>query len=125
MHKDIDLKFNRHPVTGDVSARSGNRALLQSVRNICMTAFGDWQADRRMGSASTAQLGENNSPLFLVQLKDDLTRAIEEHEPRVEVAEVLAKSDATNYNAIRVRVDFYPLNEDEVVTLDEVLERTK
>ena len=49
-YKDVDLKFGMHPVTKDVTMKSGKWAVLQSVRNIVMSSAGEWRTLPDMGA---------------------------------------------------------------------------
>ncbi|AKJ73786.1 putative baseplate wedge subunit [Salmonella phage 38] len=71
-YKDIDLKFGMHPVTKDVTKKTGVYAVLQSVRNIVMTTVGDWPTYPSIGAGLYTMLGENTNPTIQVDVKTKL-----------------------------------------------------
>lgn len=86
---DFDLKFKRHPVTGDLVQRNDTNAILQSVRNLVLTATGDWKAEQGIGAGVDSLLGENfNNVLGLLKVKQNITFQLEQFEPRIELKAV-------------------------------------
>lgn len=86
---DFDLKFKRHPVTGDLVQRNDTSAILQSVRNLVLTATGDWKAEQGIGAGVDSLLGENfNNVLGLLNVKQNIVFQLEQFEPRIELKAV-------------------------------------
>lgn len=120
--KDFDLEFNRHPMTGDVSVRSGNDALLQSVRNIVLTALGDLKAEQGFGVGFESLLGENDVDVIgNISIQDQIYRQVERFEPRVELKSVTVRAMPDRHK-LKVSVVFMPVNVDEIVKFDDYLD---
>lgn len=119
--KDIDLQFKRHPVTNDLVVRTGNSALLQSVRNIVLTSNREWKTAQGLGAGAYNNLGENAGEVMNgLNLQQSIVQQITEFEPRVELKTVEVVEE--NHRQ-RVIVQFSPVNTTEIVTFDEFVHR--
>ncbi|WDS51174.1 baseplate wedge subunit [Salmonella phage SeF3a] len=122
-YKDIDLKFGMHPVTKDVTKKTGVYAVLQSVRNIVMTTVGDWPTYPSIGAGLYTMLGENTNPTIQVDVKNKVEDAIALFEPRAEIQSVdVSLSD--DYHSLGVTITFYVVNNPEPITDTIWLKRT-
>lgn len=122
-YKDIDLKFGMHPVTKDVTKKSGVYAVLQSVRNIVMSSLGDWPTYPSIGAGLYGLLGENTTPTIQMEVKNKVEDAIALFEPRAEVEEVVA-SLSEDYHSLGVTITFYVVNNPDPITDTVWLKRT-
>lgn len=123
-YKDFDLRFHRHPLTGDVAAVTDDEAVKASVRNIVSSNRSEKPFKPRFGGDVYALLFENWNPLtataFAMNIKDEILR----HEPRAEDVEV-ELTDRTDENAIEVTVYFRISNFNEPLTVTQFLHRTR
>ena len=122
-YKDVDLKFGMHPVTKDVTMKSGVYTVLQSVRNIVMSSVGDWPTYPGIGAGLYGLLGENTTPTIQVDVKNKVEDAIALYEPRAEVEEVTV-SLSEDYHSLGVTITFYVVNNPDQITDTVGLERT-
>lgn len=122
-YKDVDLKFGMHPVTKDVTMKSGVYAVLQSVRNIVMSSVGDWPTYPGIGAGLYNLLGENTTPTIQVDVKNKVEDAIALYEPRSEVEEVTV-SLSEDYHSLGVTITFYVVNNPDPITDTVWLKRT-
>lgn len=122
-YKDVDLKFGMHPVTKDVTMKSGVYAVLQSVRNIVMSSVGDWPTYPGIGAGLYGLLGENTIPTIQVDVKNKVEDAIALYEPRAEVEEVTV-SLSEDYHSLGVTITFYVVNNPDPITDTVWLKRT-
>lgn len=122
-YKDVDLKFGMHPVTKDVTMKSGVYAVLQSVRNITMSSVGDWPTYPSIGAGLYGLLGENTNPTIQVDVAKKVEDAIALFEPRAEVDEV-SVSLSEDYHSLGVTIRFYVVNNPEPITDTVWLKRT-
>jgi phage baseplate assembly protein W len=65
--RDLDLDFERHPVSGDVTMKNNEQAIKRSLRNL---------------------LFENFTPVVKVKLERNIRTLIENYEPRVVLDDV-------------------------------------
>lgn len=122
-YKDVDLKFGMHPVTKDVTMKSGVYAVLQSVRNIVMSSVGDWPTYPQMGAGLYGLLGENTTPTIQVDVQKKVEDAIALYEIRAEVEEVRV-SLSDDYHSLGVTITFYVVNNPDPITDTVWLKRT-
>lgn len=122
-YKDIDMKFGMHPVTKDVTMKSGVYAVLQSVRNIVMTTMAEWETLPGLGAGVYRLLGENTTPTIQVDVQNKIEDAIGMYEPRAELDEVsVVLSD--DYHSLGITITFYVVNNPDPVTDTIWLKRT-
>lgn len=120
---DVDLHFDRHPVTGDVTKRVGVRAVLQSVRNIVMTSLDEWETMPQMGAGMYRILGENTTPTIQVDIQNKIEDAIVQYETRAELEEV-SVSLLEDMHTLMVKITFYVTNNPDPITDTIYLKRT-
>ena len=106
---DIDLRFNRHPATNDLSVKVGSAAVSQSLRNICLTNAGDIDEDSAFGVGIRNYLGEQFGPIEVLALKQRILDQCARYEPRAEIFEVLVDFDEASYT-LRVRINYFVVN---------------
>ncbi|AUR97762.1 lysozyme [Vibrio phage 1.244.A._10N.261.54.C3] len=124
-YKDIDLKFARHPVTNDVAVRTDVMAVLQSIREIVLTAPGEWDADRNFGAGVYRLLGENADPMALANMKGSIEDKIKQYEPRADLKRVVVTQNPNNLHMVTILVEFYTLNVPELQTVEIPLKRLR
>lgn len=120
---DVDMKFERHPVTGDVTKRVGVRAVLQSVRNIVMTSLNEWETLPDVGAGMYRMQGENTTPTIQVDIQNKIEDAIVQYETRAELTDV-SVSLSDDLHGIAVKITFYVVNNPDPVTDTIFLKRT-
>lgn len=114
-YRDLDLSFRTHPVTGDLVMKNDVQAVLQSIRNLVLTAAGEilWEPD--IGGGVSKLMFELNDAMLHMQLHDRIKNTIIKYEPRVELID-LEISRFENNNGIYIKLKFYILNNPEPVT---------
>jgi phage baseplate assembly protein W len=120
---DLNPKFNKHPINGDLPTIKNEDAIKQSVKHIVMTLRGEKPFRPFFGASISSALFEN----FDATLIDDIALSIEDaltaYEPRVEVndVEVLENIDDNTLDiTINYTIVGIPLNQQ---SLNLVLER--
>ncbi|AFC76156.1 baseplate wedge protein [Escherichia phage PhaxI] len=120
-YKDIDLKFGMHPVTKDVTKKTGIYAVLQSVRNIVMSTVVIGPTYPSIGAGLYTMLGENTNPTITVDVRQSEDAML--FEPRAELQSVdVSLSD--DYHSLGVTITFYVVNNPEPITDTIWLKRT-
>lgn len=94
--KDIDFNFTAHPLTGDLSTKKDSSAIRQSISNIVLTNFYERGFFVEFGTNLKASLFENISPLELETLKQNISRAIKNFEPQIELVQILMEIRRNN-----------------------------
>jgi phage baseplate assembly protein W len=121
---DIDLNFIANPATGDISMRYDENAVKASVKNLVLTQHFERPFHSNIGSPINSLLFDLSSPLLTVTLKRAITDLINNHEPRVNLLDVIVNLSLDN-NSVYVTIEFSILNTQRPITIDLVLERTR
>lgn len=121
---DIDLNFIANPATGDISMKYDENAVKASVKNLVLTQHFERPFHSNIGSPINSLLFDLASPLLTVTLKRAITDLINNHEPRVNLLDVIVNLSPDN-NSVYVTIEFSILNTQRPITIDLVLERTR
>ena len=120
---DLNPKFDRHPITGDLPTIKNEDAIKQAVKNIVLTIRGEKPFRPFFGASINSALFENFDPVLIDDIALSIEDALAAHEPRVEVTEVEVL-DNIDTNALEVTVNYkivgIPLDQQ---SLNLVLER--
>ena len=93
---DLDLTFNMHPTTGDVTTRTDTDAIRRAVRNIVETNKYERPFKPNFGGSIRDLLFELDTTFKVNRVKARLKEMIEIFEPRVEGVFIqLSKLDNT------------------------------
>ena len=92
--KDISLSFKRHPVTNDIISLKNEDAIKRSVQNIILTLVGEKAFVPYFGTNINDSLFNLNTSIEAVGLKEQITTAINNFEPRVDNLNVTVTVDA-------------------------------
>jgi phage baseplate assembly protein W len=105
LYSDLDLSLTIHPVKKDIAPVSDIRAVRNAVKNLVLTNFGERPFQPKLGSNVTALLFEPADQFTAIQMKKEIYRLLEDHEPRINATrvQILDDSDA---NAYRVTIEF-------------------
>lgn len=110
MRKDIDLSFNKHPLTGDLSVKKGSSAIKQALRNIVLTNFYERGYNTEFGTDVKASLFENNIDGVTAQgIRQNIINAIENYEPQVDIIDVTVESTDQG-NGLNIQIFYQELN---------------
>lgn len=124
VYSDIDLKFLPQPVSKDVSFSYDGQAIIRSIKNLLLTKPYERLFQPDLGSEIDALLFEPISPLTASLLQDEITRTIDNWEPRARIATVEV-SAYPDQNAYEVSLFFYILNQTEPTGVNLILQRSR
>jgi phage baseplate assembly protein W len=121
---DFDLDFMKHPITKDVSKKTKEYAIIQSVRNILQTNFYERPFNPKFGSNIRALLFELIDPITASIMHKEITTVLTNYEPRIKIddLQVNGDPDSDGYNVI---LRFYILNSVKPTTLSVFLNRLR
>ncbi len=136
IYSDLDLSFNRNPVTGDIAISYDEQAVLRSVRNLLLTNRFERPFQPNLGSNLTGLLFENTTPDMESIIATEIRDCITNYEPRVsfdfsvdpttrEVIEPIVVKINSDENGYNVRLTFYIGNNTTTTTLNLLLKRTR
>ena len=116
--KDIDLNFDRHPVTNDVNVVEDAIAIKRSVKNLVQTNFYERLFHPELGCGVRQLLFENYTPLTAIFLKRKIEEVLVNNEPRISLTSIIINDDTfesmnpaigedIDSNRLRVDIHFY------------------
>ncbi|HAW79688.1 MAG TPA: hypothetical protein DCX27_08230 [Balneola sp.] len=124
---DIDTQFTQSPINDDVVSLKNFESIKRSVKNIISTNKGERPLNPDFGSDVRSLLFEPDSDLVRLAIEEEIEIQLSNFEPRIEVLSVTVSNSSEridNYD-LNVIVEFSPLNSQQVVTLNVVLERAR
>lgn len=124
IYSDLDLRFIPQPGTKDVSLSYDDQAVIRSIKNLLLTKPNEKLWNPTIGSNVDGLLFEPITPLTANLLQDEITRTINNWEPRARIAtiDVVAYPDQNGYN---VSLFFYIGNNTTPTGIQLVLKRAR
>lgn len=123
---DFLTNFDRNPVTNYLGRATNEQAVAGSLRNLLLTPEGHWPFESSVGSKVAAALFEFNDPRMVSELRDSIAEVINNHEPRVNLEEVITDTRPSDPHAIYVTLYYTIINiPDRIFDLDVVVTRVR
>ena len=104
--KDIDLDFERNPVTNDVNTVDNVVAIKRAVKNLIQTNFYERPFQPELGCGIRELLFEPFTPMTKVFLERKIEEVLINYEPRVNLQSVQVDDDQDG-NRLFVDIYFY------------------
>jgi phage baseplate assembly protein W len=124
LYSDLDLTFNRIPVTNDVAMSYDEQAVVRSVRNLLLTNKYDRLFQPQIGSNLTKLLFENVDQLTASLLSNEISNTISNFEPRVSIQSIVV-TPYEDKNAYNVSMTFFIGNNSTPTTVNLLLQRSR
>lgn len=121
---DIDASFTANPVTGDIAVRTDEQAIKFAIRSLIFTNYFERPFQSNIGSPVNALMFENMGPNFKIILKQSIIDVITNHEPRVDVVDVVV-DDSPDNNRVYVTIIFKIKNTERPIEVGLTLTRTR
>ena len=126
VYVDVNLSFERHPITKDIMKVTDVRAILQSLRLLVRTHATEILMEPEISGSLDHQMFRGNTNLTSYNIKSKMTEVIINHEPRVELKDVEVYTiDKPQYQELYVRIMFYFLNNSQLQTIDIPVSRSR
>lgn len=122
--KDLDMNFTIHPVRKDVNKLLAERAVINSIKNIVLTAHYEKPFDPDFGSNIRRLLFENLDTLTASAIEREIAETVKTYEPRVNLLETIARADFEN-NGFKVDMKFMIVNQTQPLSITFFLERIR
>ena len=123
-YKDFDISFRKNPITGQLNVLKNSDAVKRALRNLILTDRFERPFRPFYGSDVRKHLFDNFDVLTESSIRDAISRAIIEHEPRVELLDVVTAA-RPDQHSLEVTIYFRVINEAEQQELTLVLERIR
>lgn len=116
-YSDIDMSFIPHPITKDISKKTGVDAIKQSLRNLILMNHYEKPFHPDIGCDIYKTLFENiDLPGTKEQISEFIEYTATNFETRIELNDVVVKPDPDN-NGVFIDILFTPENAIEPVTV--------
>lgn len=122
-YKDIDLLFAAKP-SGDVYKKTDAAAVKQSIKNLLLTRVGEKPFNPEFGGNLASFLFElvDDQTEFLI--KDVVSAAIENYEPRAKLLDIVTTLTPDS-NTARVKIVFQVINTQEIINFETTVQRLR
>lgn len=124
IYSDFKKNLEVSPVSQDITVIRDEAAVKESIKNLILTDRGERLMQPNIGGNIRALLFENITPGILTLIEDQVRTTIELYEPRAELMDVTASSNIDD-NIVRVNIVFYVRNNQQPISVDVFLERTR
>ena len=122
--KDIDLDFERNPVTNDVNTVENIIAIKRAVKNLIQTNFYERPFQPELGCGIRELLFENFTPMTKIFLQRKIEEVLINYEPRINLQNVAVDDDQDN-NRLVVDIYFYVVGVPGPQTVSTFLQRVR
>ena len=124
---DLDTQFTQNPINDDVVSIKNFESIKRSVRNIINTNKGERPFNPDFGSNVRALLSEPDSDLLRIALEDEIEAQLLNFEPRIDILNISVSNTSEQIDSyeLNVIIEFTPINSQQAVTLNVVLERAR
>ena len=124
IYSDFKKSLEISPVSDDLTLHKDEDAVKESIENLLLTDRGERLMQPNLGGNIRAMLFENISPGVLTMIEDQVRTCINLYEPRAEIIDVIVTSNIDD-NVVKIAVHFYIRNNQQPISVDVFLERTR
>ena len=124
LYSDIKTNLDIHPNKKDITRDFNGEAVKRSIRNIILTIRGEKLMNPLFGSDINALLFENMTPATEEMMKEHITTAIQNHEPRANIIGITV-SALYDLNSYGVSIVFSTINTQEPITVEFLINRVR
>lgn len=121
---DVDLNFEKHPVTDDIVKKYDDYAIKQSIKTLILTKNFERPFHSEIGSPLMSLLFEPVSPATAQLIKKVIEQTIISFEPRVILTDVVVKFSPDN-NSVYASIEYRIVNTQTTQMLNLTLKRTR
>ena len=112
VYKDVDLLFDKHPVTRKINTLTNNAAISRALKTLVLTDKGERPYQPFLGGNIRSRLFDlaSNGLQIESDIQADIEDVIREYEPRAELIDVFVNSNI-DANSIDVTIKFRAVNQ--------------
>lgn len=118
------MNFTAHPITGDVSKKVGDAAIIQSLKNLLSTGKYERLMQPSIYSNLKQHLFQPLDNITASAIGNEVRSVIGKYEPRVDLVEVNVNPDYDG-NGYSCSITFFIVNQTDPITVDLFLERIR
>lgn len=124
VYKDFDLAMRAHPITGKLFVKKNDDSLIQAIKNLILTNHYERPFRSDFGSSIRDELFENYSSETESSIRYNISTAIENYEPRVELIDIRFVGDPDR-NSLGVSIIFRGKNSTNISEANISLDRIR
>ena len=124
LYRDLNLTFNKHPVTGAIGILKDREAVKRAVRNLIMTNIYERPYNPLFGGNVTAMLFENATQMTEHRIFEQIKTAIKNWEPRASLDNLIVDLQPDS-NSLFVKIVFSITNSLGPIELDITVDRVR
>jgi phage baseplate assembly protein W len=124
IYSDFKKSLEVSPLSLDLTINKDEDAVKEAIVNLLLTDRGERLMQPTIGGNLRAMLFENITPGVLVMIEDQVRTTLDLYEPRAEIIDVLVTSNIDD-NVVKIQVHFYISNNQQPISVDVFLERTR
>ena len=106
IYTDIDISFERHPITNDITVKKDVDAVKRSLKNIILTNHYERPFKPNFGSNLRTRLFDMRDGELGDRTAEKITQSIMQLEPRIKSLELRISDDDILRNALSVTIFF-------------------
>ena len=124
LYRDLNLTFNKHPVTGAICILKDREAVKRAVRNLIMTNIYERPYNPLFGGNVTSMLFENATQMTEHRIFEQIKTAIKNWEPRASLDNLIVDLQHDS-NSLFVKIVFSIHNTLSPIELDITIDRVR
>ncbi len=124
IYSDFKKNLEVSPLSLDLTLNKDEDAVKESIVNLLLTDRGERLMQPNIGGNLRAMLFENITPGVLVMIENQVRLTLDLYEPRAEIIDVLVTSNIDD-NVVKIQIEFYISNNQQPISVDVFLERTR
>ena len=124
IYSDFKKNLEVSPLSLDLTLNKDEDAVKESIINLLLTDRGERLMQPALGGNLRAMLFENITPGVMVMFEDQVRTTLDLYEPRAEVIDVNVTSNIDD-NVVKIQIEFYISNNQQPISVDVFLERTR
>ena len=124
IYTDFKKNLEVSPVSDDLTIYKDEESVKESIRNLLLTNKGERLMQPNLGGNIRAMLFEIITPGVMTMIEDQVRTTIDLYETRAELIDVLVTSNIDD-NVVKIEVQFYIRNNQQPISVDVFLERTR
>ena len=124
IYTDLDLTFNRMPVTNDIALSYDEQAVIRSVRNLLLTNYYEKPFQPNIGSNIDKLLFEPVNSLTAGLIADEIKTVVTNYESRVKIDNITVSPNIDG-NSFTASVRFFIGNNTSPTAVNLFLQRSR
>lgn len=124
IYTDFKKGLDVSPLSQDLTVLKDEDAVKESIKNLLLTDRGERLMQPNLGGNIRAMLFENITPGVLTMIEDQVRSTLDLYEPRAEIIDVVVTSNIDD-NVVNIEVQFYVINNQQPISVNVFLERTR